>query len=99
MILIGYCLVEMGFLGESAPPASCLTDPIGAGTRSPPVVVGVVDQLDKGSRIGSRWDTIFRSRAWVALSLVEDCCISMAGTTVKVFNIRHFEDLTRSNST
>jgi len=31
-----YCLVEMGFLGESAPPASCFGVPIGAGTRSPP---------------------------------------------------------------
>ncbi len=27
---------EMGFLGESASPASCLGVPIGAGTRSPP---------------------------------------------------------------
>ena len=30
----------MGFLGESAPPASCLGVPIGAGTRSPPEFLG-----------------------------------------------------------
>ena len=30
----------MGFLGESAPPASCLGVPIEAGTRSPPEFLG-----------------------------------------------------------
>ncbi len=30
----------MGFLGESAPPTSCLGVPIGAGTRSPPEFSG-----------------------------------------------------------
>ena len=30
----------MGFLGESAPPASCLGVPIGGGTRSPPEFSG-----------------------------------------------------------
>ena len=34
--LVGYCLVAMGVLGESAPPASCLGVPVGAGARSPP---------------------------------------------------------------
>jgi len=39
----------MGFLGESAPPASCLGVPIEAGTRSPDRILEVsVAEPEKG---------------------------------------------------
>jgi len=67
----------MGFLGESASPASCLGVPIGAGTRSPPelmvepekgilIIKSMKNDRSSLMNVGRRVDYAVRALAYLA---------------------------------